>query len=142
MIKVFFHSNVIIDYISGRDAEQNSLKLVDLVVRKEIKGYLEARQLTDIFYSIRKYNKDETIKRDFINFLIDNFEIIPSLGSVIKYCISTKMSDFEDAILYETFKINCLDYFVTSNVSDYANCDKAITPKELRALLDIMLQNR
>ncbi len=139
MIKVFFDSNIILDYISRRTPESVSLNLVRFVISNKIKGYLEARQLTDIYYSLRKYVPDENKRKDFISFLIDNFQILPTLGSTIKYALKMDMSDFEDACLYENFKINKLDYFVTNNLKDYMVDDgRVIEPKALDSLLNVI----
>ena len=55
-MKVLFDSNVIIDSISNRKDNEAAKELLLMATSTEIEGYLCAKQITDIYYVLRKYN--------------------------------------------------------------------------------------
>lgn len=139
--RYFFDSNVIIDAFSSREGSTfYSRDLLRRVASGEIKGCLCSKQVTDIFYVLRKYISSFEERKRIINILLDNFEIYPLLKSQLTYCLNLPFLDYEDSIIYEVAMNNCVKTIVTSNKKDYKNAERAmvLSPKECSELLDAM----
>ena len=122
MIKAFFDSNVFIDAFSSRDRTSSSVTIISKVITGEIKGFIASKQITDIYYVLRKYGLDEQKRKEILKVISNNFKIIPTLGSDIIYCLNHQnLKDFEDDLLDEICKVNCIQYFITSNLKDFEN---------------------
>ena len=130
--KLFFDTNVIIDAFANRDDNNRYARdLLRRVSTGKIKGFLCSKQITDIYYILRKYIISENERRRVISTLLDSFEVLPLIKSVLLYSLSLPFADYEDAVLYETAKINCVDAIITSNVKDFKNSDCMVfTPKQ------------
>ena len=122
MIKAFFDTNVIIDAITGRDfSYRDSQILMMKAAKKEIQGYISSKQITDIYYILRKYTHEESKKRALLKLICESFEIVPLFPADVSYCINSKIIDFEDAILDEAAKVNCIPFFLTNNLKHFEN---------------------
>ena len=139
--KIFFDSNVIIDALSERKNSQYSLELVKMVFNGKIKGFLATKQITDIYYVLKRYEFSEKERTDLLSLVSKYFILIPTLSSDIKYALSTyKEGDFEDYLLDNICKVNCCDYLVTSNELDFKKSrNVVITPKDLVTILEVNL---
>lgn len=138
-LKVFFDSNIIIDGLTCRDYSfKPSRSLLVFAAAQQIKGFITAKQITDIYYVLKHYFSTESERRRAIKMICDIFEILPTTKSDIQYCLNTKMKDLEDALIDEVCKVNCMDYLVTNNVKDFDGAKSCIaTPEQLVTLLDI-----
>lgn len=136
-MKILFDTNVIIAAMTTRDYDfKDSQELIRKVIVGEIQGAITAKQVTDIYYILRKYYDNEEKRREAINLIIDSFEVVPTLKSDLKYCVKSKISDYEDAVLDEVAKVNCFNFIVTNNTKDFYNSKSAVlTPKQLNELI-------
>lgn len=141
-MKVFFDTNVLIDAFTCRDYDyKNQKQLLRYVANEVIEGYISSKQITDIYYILRKYISSETEKRRILRVILEQFETLPCLKSVCEYCLKSNIEDYEDAIIDETAKIFNVDYIVTNNKADFNNSKCIIiSPKELVQLLDTIHQ--
>ncbi|MCQ3034687.1 MAG: PIN domain-containing protein [Bacilli bacterium] len=135
-MKVLFDTNVIIDAMTARDYSfKDSQELIKKVIIGEIKGAITAKQITDIYFILRKYFDTEEKRREAINLIIDTFEVVPTLKSDLKYCVNSQIADYEDAVLDEVAKVNCFNFIVTNNIKDFHHSKTAIlTPNQLLGL--------
>ncbi len=138
-MKILFDTNVVIDAFTMRDYDYKaSRELLRKVVNEEIEGFLSAKQITDIYYILRKYVSDENTKKQIIKDLLNIFKILPILPSDLSASFNTGIPDFEDAVLEETARVNMINYIVTRNIKDFEKSKLAIvTPEELVALLNM-----
>ena len=137
-MKVFFDTNVIIDAITSRDYNyRDSQKLVVKAAKKEIDGYISSKQITEIYYILRKYINDEKTNRIVLKQILDTFEILPFLQSDAAFCVNSKIDDYEDAVIAEAAKVNCIPYLITNDIKHFKNADiNVLTPHDLIVLLD------
>lgn len=137
-MKLLFDTNIILDALSKRDYNYKpSKQLITYVVCGVIKGYLSAKQITDIYYSLRKYYSEESKRRAAIKTIVNTFEILPSTKSDINYCLNSKMSDLEDALLDEVCTVNCINALVTNNIKDFERAKSTIfTPSDVLSLIE------
>ncbi len=133
-----FDTNVIIDAFSNRSGDSKySQYLMSLAASGRVHACLCSTQITDIYYVLRKYMSDEE-RRRAIRILLDAFRILPLLGSDLSYCLKAEIADYEDAILDEVAKVNCVRTIVTNNKIDFCKSKNVIvSPKELCQLLSI-----
>jgi len=138
-MKVLFNTDVIIDALTNRSAiSEIAQELCLYSSADEIKGFLISKQLTDLFYILRKYCSDISQRKKTIRILSESFTILPFLGSDIKPALDHNITDFEDAIIEEVAKVNCIDYIVTSNVKDFVKSRvNVILPEELLKLIKL-----
>ena len=119
-LSVFVDSNVIIDGLILRDYDyQPSRDLIRSIIIGKYKGYICAKQITDIYYIFRKYLSSKEKAFEYIKRISRFFEILPLLKGDILACLSKQQKDFEDAILAEIAKVNMIPILVTNNVKDY-----------------------
>ena len=139
-MKVLFDTNIIIDAVTSRDYDyKESRDLVLKATNHEIEGYVSAKQLTDIYYIMRKYTDSESYRRYIINMICETFNIIPILPSDIGASLNAEIDDFEDAVIEETAKVNMIQYIVTHDTKHFAKSKLIIcSPHDLLTLLDAM----
>ena len=115
-----FDTNVIIDALSRRNTGNiYSRDLIRRVTSGEIKGFLVTKQITDIYYVLRKYIPDDGERRRIVGILLNTFEILPLIKGELTYSLNLSFNDYEDAVIYETAKINCVSCIVTNNIKDF-----------------------
>lgn len=137
-MKLLFDTNIILDALSERENNHKASKqLITYVVCGDIKGYLSAKQITDIYYSLRKYFSDELKRRSAIKTIINTFEILPTTKSDINYCLNSEMADLEDALLDEVCSVNCINGWVTNNIKDFNKAKSVIfSPNDVLSLIE------
>lgn len=138
-MKVFFDTNVLIDAFTLRDySYKDSRDLIIKVANKEIDGYLSSKQITDIYYSLRKYVSDEDKRKQIIKDIMQTFTVLPCLPSDLQVSVKSKIDDFEDAVIEEIAKVNMIEYIVTSNIKHFINSSLVIiSPNDLNKLTNI-----
>lgn len=137
-MKVFFDSNVIIDALSERKESFYSLKLVKKVILGSLEGYVATKQITDIYYVLKRYGFTSEERIKLLKVITTYFQLLPTLSSDIKYSIEKyQEGDFEDFVIDNICKVNCCDYLVTSNAADFENSRNVIfAPKDLITILE------
>ncbi len=103
---------------------------------REIKGYLAAHSIPNIFYVLRKeYSQEE--RRKFIKNLCEIFQVSDLNAEKIISAIDNKQFlDFEDCLQEECAVAETVDYIVTRNLADYKMSRlKVIEPDEFVKLL-------
>ena len=129
---------VVVDALQSRepfckDAERIFLLSAD----QKFLGYLTAKAMTDIYYLVHRITHNDKATRDILNKLCSLFGILDTTAADIYDALSSKISDFEDAVMTETavrFKIDCI---VTRNVKDYKNSAIPVySPSEFIGLLE------
>ena len=138
-IKVFVDTNVVLDALTQRDMNyQSSLSFMRYIISGELKGYMCSKQITDLYYILKKYTLNDLQRRNLIKTVLKTFELLPLLKGDILATINTNMKDFEDAILDEVAKVNMIPYFVTNNIDDYKDSKSMVlTPDQFLTLFQL-----
>jgi len=132
-MKVLFDSNVIIDALSERDDSNDcsSVLFMEAIDYRNIQGYLLSKQITDIYYVLRKYVAED-IRKDFINLLLKTFNVIDTKQDDLLSSLFVNGNDYEDDILMNAALINDLDCIVTNNIKNFKKSKiKVFSPTEL-----------
>ena len=138
-IKVFLDTNVIIDALTMRDKDYlPSRQIWRHIIHNNIKGYICSKQITDLYYIFRKYVKNESTIRQYLENIINSFEVLPFLKGDIIACLKTEMPDFEDAVLCEVAKVNMIPVIVTNNLNHFEKSKiMSLTPQQFLEMFSL-----
>jgi predicted nucleic acid-binding protein len=139
MIKeVFLDSDVIIDYLYGREPFfQDSVEIISRIESGKIKGFISSLIVWNIFYILSKHLNSKKA-RELIKEFRSIIEIVSVDGEIIDLGLASNIKYFEDSIQYFCAKSIEIDYFVTRNKKDYPKEGiKVVSPKEFILLSEI-----
>jgi predicted nucleic acid-binding protein len=131
-MKILIDTNVILDVLLHRnaflDASYNVLKLAAL---DKVEALVTANSITDIYYILQRASKDPVKSKDAIVQLLSLVGIADVLASDVMTTLSSKVTDFEDALVGAIAKRIKADYIVTRNTKDFDHSPiPAIDPKD------------
>jgi len=135
-MKALLDTNLFLDVILKRDAHfQSSSMIWSLVSDKKLKGFISAISINNLYYILRKII-EKAIVENFVDQLLEEFEIVPLTGQVLKQARSIPNRDYEDLIQYfSAIKSNC-DFIITRNKEDFPKKGiKVLNPDEFLKLL-------
>lgn len=129
-MKALLDSNVIIDALSHRKgAAIGSQEVLISLADGTYEGCLASKQVTDIYYSLRKYVDQDTRER-FIRLLLRACTILPVGKKELEDAFSLGMRDYEDAVLCEVAQRNDVSTIVTNNAKDFESSSLSILSPE------------
>ncbi|NPV27414.1 MAG: PIN domain-containing protein [Firmicutes bacterium] len=134
-MRILIDTNIVLDVLLRRtdffDASYNVLKLSAL---DKAEALVTANTITDIYYILQRANKDHAKSKEAIVKLLNLVSIADVLASDVMNTLSSKITDFEDALVGTIAKRVKADYIVTRNVKDFHNSPvPAIDPKDFLA---------
>jgi len=125
--KLFVDSDVVIDFFTDREPHANpASKLFELNERGEIKLYLSAVSINNIYYITRRYLGHKNTL-GVIEDLTEMTEILGTTKNEITQALKNNFKDFEDSIQYSTaLTIKGIEAILTRNIKDYKNSAIAV----------------
>jgi len=135
-LRILFDTNVILDVLLDRkEFVEHSARIMGMVERKAIDGYLTATTITTLDYLISK-TKNRKQARSEIRKLLTLFNIAEVNSKVVDLSANSDFEDFEDAIQYYSAECCGAKGLVTRNAKDYKNATLPIfTPEELARIV-------
>ncbi len=124
---IFIDSDVVIDFFTDREPHVNpASELFELNERQEIKLYISAISINNIYYIVRKFlGHKKTL--EVIETLTEIMEIVGTTKKEIVQALKNKFTDYEDSIQYSSaLTIKNLDLIVTRNIKDYKKSEIAV----------------
>jgi len=117
---LLIETNVILDYLINREPfAQEARELFYYCVEKEIKGYIAAHCITNIFYILRK-QFSSTERRMMLMGICEIFSVIDvDKTKLFHALVNDKFDDLEDCIQAECAKSVYADYIITRNIKDF-----------------------
>lgn len=130
-MKVLLDTNIILNFALERQPWfVDSEEIIYLAEQKQIKGYISASTISDIYYIIRKI-KGKELAWEFLKNIISICQVANVDSRVISMALNVSFKDFEDAIQYSSAVINQLDIIVTRNIKDFPiSKPKIFTPSQ------------
>jgi predicted nucleic acid-binding protein len=125
--KLFIDSDVVIDFFTDREPHVNpASELFDLNEKGEVKLYLSAVSINNIYYIVRRYlGHKKTL--EVIEELADMTAIIGTTKQEIIQALNNDFKDFEDSVQYSSaLTIKKIEAIITRNVKDYRNAKIAV----------------
>ena len=131
-MKIVIDTNVILDILQRREPfVHSSVKILRLVEARQIKGYITANSVTDIYYVLRRSVKDKNEVYNSIGTLLQLVDIIAVTARDITEALCPGVKDFEDELISVCAQRIKADFIITRNPKDFSEqCVPALTPDE------------
>lgn len=126
-MKLLIDTNVVLDVLLRREPfSKTAAEVLNLTQRDDVREYVSASAITDIYYIANKQMKDRDAVRDLLKRLL----MIVSVAAVSEWEIQNALNlawgDFEDSVQYSVALLNEMDGIVTRNPSDYQEANMRI----------------
>lgn len=124
-MKVLLDTNVILDVWLAREPFwRDSAHLLARVEKKEVEGWVSPTTITTLHYLGRRVLGEKKAR-----LLLESLLEITSLGKlsvrVFRSALTSKVTDFEDAVIEAVARHNSIDLIATRNLKDFK---KSIVP--------------
>jgi predicted nucleic acid-binding protein len=131
-VKILIDTNVILDLLLEREPfVEDAIALFEQIEQSNLKGYIAATTITNIFYIIRKA-KGREVAFTAIEQLTIGLLFCPVDRQTIATALSLRLNDFEDSIQLACATLNRLDAIVTRDRKDFIGSDMPVySPTEL-----------
>lgn len=137
MKRVLIDSDVVIDFVLERQPfEIEAKEIFRHIARQKFDAYITSITPINVFYIGRKIKgQQDTLKA--IKRLFDILEVITADKNLLQKSLSSKITDYEDAVQHACAEAESLDAIVTRNLSDYKNATLPVySPTEFLNLLN------
>jgi predicted nucleic acid-binding protein len=112
-MRVLLDTNTMIDYLATREPfYQNANKIIGLITRNRVTGYVNTSSITDIYYILRKTLSDAE-SRGKVRAILQLLHAIEVTKADCFTALDSPMTDFEDALVTVCAEKVNLDYIVT-----------------------------
>jgi len=130
MERIFADTEVCLDLLARREPFYHAAAMLfSLADHKEIKIAVSSLSFSNLNYLLTKqYNLTEC-RRILTSFKV-LVEVLPVDNKVIELALSSRFTDFEDAIQYYTALQAGIDILLTRNIKDYKLADIAVMTSE------------
>ena len=129
--KLFLDANVVIDLLGERDPFYKAVaRIATLADRGEINLVVSALTYSVVFYLLSKFEDREVVKEKIRKFKVFA-ETSDLTDKIIEKGLSSKFSDFEDALQYHCALMNTCDIVITRNGKDFKGSEiPVLSPDE------------
>ena len=129
---VMIDTCVVLDYLLDREPfVYDAEKLLVKVAEEEIQGLITVKSLMDIHYILKHTLHKEEKVRATITTLLDSLMLVDSTAEDAIRALSSRITDYEDALMVETANSCNCDRIITRNKKDYKNSNVLVmTPAE------------
>lgn len=118
MKRIFLDTNFIIDLLIRDNYKSVSRQLLISGRKQKMRFFISFLTVANFAYIMRRIPKEELYQ--YLQQLIDIFEILPNNIEQIQESIELQPKDFEDAIQYQTAVQGKCDVIITRNEKDFA----------------------
>ena len=133
-MRVLFDTNILLDAILGREPfTADAAFLIRAVGADQIRGFVSATTLTDIYYLVRRQTRSAETAMNAVTDILDIMEICAVDRAVLEQAILLNQGDFEDAVQVACAIQFGLDAIVTRDVAGFANSPIVVmSPADLK----------
>lgn len=119
-MKLLIDTNVVLDVLLRRDPFFHAAAAVlCLTEREEVREYVSASAVTDIYYIANRQMKDRAAVQDLLKRLLSVVSVAAVSEQEIRNALNLAWADFEDCVQYSAALLNEMDGIVTRNPRDY-----------------------
>ena len=119
-MKLLIDTNVVLDVLLRREPFfRTAAEVLNLTQLDEVREYVSASAITDIYYIANKQMKDRDAVRDLLKRLLMIVSVAAVSEREIQNALNLAWGDFEDSVQYSVALLNEMDGIVTRNPSDY-----------------------
>lgn len=132
-MKLLIDTNVVLDVLLKRAPfYEKGVRILKLSAREDVREFVSASAITDIYYISYRLLKDKETVRDLIRNLLKIISIAAVSEDEIKEALELEWDDFEDSVQYSVALLGDIDGIVTRNTDDYNTSGIAVwTPEQL-----------
>lgn len=133
---ILIDTNIFLDiYENRKEFIEDSSNALKLAYTKSARLYFSCSSITDFHYNLSKSLHSKEKAKELVADLIKRVSLAQVDGNCIYSAITSKMKDFEDAVIDAVAVSIDADYILTRNKKDFEHSRvKAITPKEFLSL--------
>ncbi|WP_429885127.1 type II toxin-antitoxin system VapC family toxin [Geoalkalibacter halelectricus] len=133
-MKLILDLNVLLDVVQQRLPHYSaSAGVLDFALKNKC-GCIPAHMLTTLHYLVTKYAEKQQAD-DLIDWLLQNFTVVPADKTVFLRARSLGFSDFEDAVVCASAQEHHCRFIITRNTKDFTQSNiQALTPAEFLAM--------
>jgi predicted nucleic acid-binding protein len=118
-MKIFLDTNIILDVLVKREPYYiDSARIWTLIKEKSIQGYISAITINNFYYIIKKL-KNSKIAENFIDEILDDFEVVPLTKDILRQSRTISGKDYEDSIQYFSAINTGCQFLITRNEKDF-----------------------
>ena len=126
-MKLLIDTNVVLDVLLQREPScRTATAVLNLTQRDDVREYVSASAITDIYYIANKQMKDRDTVRDLLKRLLMVVSVAAVSEREIQNALNLAWGDFEDSVQYSVALMNEMDGIVTRNPSDYQEANMRI----------------
>ena len=123
-MKLLIDTNVVLDVLLRREPfSKTAAEVLNLTQRDDVREYVSASAITDIYYIANKQMKDRDAVRDLLKRLLMVVSVVAVSEREIQNALNLAWGDFEDSVQYSVALLNEMDGIVTRNPSDYQDAN-------------------
>ena len=126
-MKLLIDTNVVLDVLLRREPFfSKAAEVLNLTQREDVREYVSASAITDIYYIANKQMKDRAAVRDLLDRLLMLVSVAAVSEQEIRNALHLEWADFEDSVQYSVALLNEMDGIVTRNPGDYQKANVQI----------------
>ena len=126
-MKLLIDTNVVLDVLLQREPScRTATAVLNLTQRDDVREYVSASAITDIYYIANKQLKDRAAVQDLLERLLMVVSVAAVSEREIQNALNLAWGDFEDSVQYSVALMNEMDGIVTRNPSDYQEANMRI----------------
>ena len=131
-MKVLIDTCIIIDLLQKRAPFfKNAYSIFIAIANNKFKAYITSKSIADIYYIMHHFLHDIAKTRKELDKLFKLFNILDTTELDCKKALHSVLSDYEDALMFETALRSNLDCIVTRNTKDFSKATIPIySPEE------------
>ena len=126
-MKLLIDTNVVLDVLLQREPScRTATAVLNLTQRDDVREYVSASAITDIYYIANKQLTARQSVRDLLKRLLMVVSVAAVSEREIQNALNLAWGDFEDSVQYSVALMNEMDGIVTRNSSDYQEANMRI----------------
>ncbi|NLO36064.1 MAG: PIN domain-containing protein [Clostridiaceae bacterium] len=119
-MKVLVDTHVVLDVILRREPHFTaSYEILNLAVQDKLHVMITTSCVTDIYYLLRKSGMDDSTSRNALSQLFILSKLADVRADDIQCALSSRVTDFEDAVIAEVARRNACHSIITRNTKDF-----------------------
>ena len=139
-MKILIDTNVVLDVLLMREPFcKDAVRVLELTKRDDIKEYVSASAVTDIYYISFRQLKNKGLVMKLMKELLTVVSVAGVSGQEILKAMELEWNDFEDSVQYSVALLQEMDGIITRNPDDYKKSEIKIWLAE-QALKEIEIQ--
>ncbi len=128
---------IVVDFLQNREPfSKDAQSVFWLSANRIFDGFLTAKAVTDIYYLTHRVTHDDRATREILTKLCTLFDLLDTTALDMRKALSSKTTDFEDAVMIESAIASGIDAIVARNAKDYSKAPIPVySPKDFITLV-------